>query len=430
MSSHFDAQAGARSGSELVQGTAWSGAPGPGSPPSVVNRKVFEPGAYAPDGGFVFVTNPPSADLAKSYDMAAREIGDVAPLPALQSVYAHNRCAWWTIYRAPDERRLDADLAGFCAFLPLNEAGLAALKNGALDRRDPDLRHLAAEGERPSALYLWAAVAHGLWSFSSKLIAHAIGLDVYERIPMFGQIGTQGGLDALKRSSRLAPGCDLRIGATFELRLLPHHCEQHRAMRIHEGKRRPDRRVLSSRFETRIAATPDDLAKVFAIRAAVFMSEQNCPYEEEYDGNDFTSTHILGFVEGQPAAVLRIRYFADFVKIERLAVLPRFRGSRIAFAVVEHAFSLVRRKGYRTAYGHAQKKVVAFWSRFGFKPMAKNTTLVFSDHEYVEMVANLEPHHDRITIHSDPYIIIRPEGRWDEEGVLDRSAMRPATNPR
>jgi len=200
-----------------------------------------------------------------------------------------------------------------------------------------------------------------------------------------------------------------------------------------DDSRRPEeRRVqsLSSRFETLVAATPDHLAKVLAIRAAVFMSEQNCPYDEEYDGNDFTGTHILGFVDGQPAAVLRIRYFADFVKIERLAVLPRFRGSRIAFAVVEHALALVRRKGYRTAYGHAQKRVVAFWSRFGFKPMAKNTNLVFSDHEYVEMVAALEPHHDRITIHSDPYMIIRPEGRWDEEGVLERSAARPATNPR
>lgn len=430
MSSHFDVQEGAQSGDELVQGTAWSGAPGPGLPPSVANRKMFEPGAYAPGGGFVFVTNPPSADLGKSYDMAVREIGDVAPFAVLQSVYAHNRCAWWTIYRAADEQRRDAELVGFCAFLPLNEAGLAALKVGALDRRDPDLRHLAQEGEPPVALYLWAAVAYGLWSFATKLIAHAIGLGIFERIPIFGRIGTQGGLDALRRSSRLAPGCELRIGADFELRLSPHHREQHRAMRIHEGRRPQDRRVFSSRFETRIAATPDDLAKVFAIRAAVFMSEQNCPYEEEYDGNDFTSTHILGFVEGQPAAVLRIRYFADFVKIERLAVLPRFRGSRIAFAVVEHAFNLVRRKGYRTAYGHAQKKVVAFWSRFGFKPMAKNTTLVFSDHEYVEMVANLEPHHDRITIHSDPYMIIRPEGRWDEEGVLDKSAARPATNPR
>src|SRR5579862_764909 len=215
MSSHFDVEAGARSGSQLVQGTARSGVPGPGSPPSVENRKAFEPGAYAPDGGFVFVTNPPSADLAQTYDMALREIGDVAPLSVLQSLYSYNRCVWWVIHRAKDERRTDATIAGFCAFLPLNESGLAALKSGALDVRDPDLRHLAPEGEPPAALYLWAAVAHGLWSFASRLIGHAIGLDVYERIPIFGRIGTQAGLDALARSSKLAPGCELRIGATF-----------------------------------------------------------------------------------------------------------------------------------------------------------------------------------------------------------------------
>jgi len=430
MSSHLNVQEGARSGNPLVQGTAWSGAPASDSPPSVTSRKAFEPGAYAPDGGFVFVTNPPSADLGPTYDMAVHEIGEVAPLPVVQSVYAHNRCAWWVIHRSSDERRIDAGVAGFCAFLPLNAAGLAALKDGTLDPLDPDLALLAPEGEDPAALYLWATVAPGLWDFSGKLIAHAIGLDLYERLPMYGRIGTPAGLEALKRSSKVAPGCELRIGASFEIRLTPKHIEAQRALRIYGGRRLQERRVLSSRFQTLVAATPDHLAKVFAIRAAVYMSEQECPYDEEYDGNDFTCTHILGLVEGQPAAVLRIRYFADFVKIERLAVLPRFRGSRIAFAVVEHALNLVRRKGYRTAYGHAQKKVVAFWSRYGFRPMAKNTSLVFSDHEYVEMVASLEPHNDRITIHSDPYLILRPEGQWDEEGVLERSAARPATNPR
>lgn len=377
------------------------------------------------------MTNPPSADLFQTYEMALREIGpDVAPMPVLQAVYAHNRHAWWAIWKSADERRRDPELAGFCAFLPLNAPGLAALKNGTLDPRDPDLALLAREGQDAAALYLWAIVAHGLWDISGKLIAHAIGLDIYERTPIFGRIATEAGLKALQRSSRCAPGCEMRIGAPFEIRMPPQQVEAQRALCIHEGRRPDERRVLSSRFETLVAATPDHLAKVFAIRAAVFMSEQKCPYDEEYDGNDFTGTHILGFVDRQPAAALRIRYFADFVKIERLAVLERFRGSRIAFAVVEHALALVRRKGYRTAYGHAQKKAAAFWGRFGFKPMAKNTNLVFSDHEYVEMVAALEPHHDRITIHSDPYLIIRPEGRWDEEGVLDKSSVRPATNPR
>jgi predicted GNAT family N-acyltransferase len=182
-------------------------------------------------------------------------------------------------------------------------------------------------------------------------------------------------------------------------------------------------------LSARVAATPDDIQRVFALRAAVFMTEQFCPYDEEFDGNDYCATHILGSVGDEPAAVLRMRYFAGFAKLERLAVLARFRRTLIAKTVVETGIGICRKKGYTTLYGHAQKRLTKFWGRFGFEPLLKNTPLVFSDHEYVELAASLVPHPDPITLMSDPYLIIRPEGRWDEEGVLDRSSFRSPTNP-
>jgi predicted GNAT family N-acyltransferase len=184
-----------------------------------------------------------------------------------------------------------------------------------------------------------------------------------------------------------------------------------------------------SRLEIRVASTSDDMQRVFALRAAVFMSEQLCPYDEEFDGNDYCATHILGLVDNEPAAILRIRYFAGFAKFERLAVLPRFRQSSIAKEVIDSAIEICRRKGYTSLYAHAQKRLVGFWNRFGFEPLFKNRNLIFSDHEYVEIGADLVAHDDPITRLSDPYLIIRPEGRWDEPGVLDRSAARPVTNP-
>ena len=39
-----------------------------------------------------------------------------------------------------------------------------------------------------------------------------------------------------------------------------------------------------------------------------------------------------------------------------------------------------------------------------------------------EMAAEFEPHSDRITMMSDPYLIVRPEGSWEAPGVLDGSA--------
>ncbi len=177
------------------------------------------------------------------------------------------------------------------------------------------------------------------------------------------------------------------------------------------------------------ASTADHLQQVFAIRAAVFMSEQNCPYEEEFDGNDYCATHILGFVDGRPSAVIRIRYFATFAKLERLAVLKSGRGTPITRAVNEAAFEIIRRKGYVRGYGHSQARLLGFWEKFGFRAIRRNSTFTFSDHEYIEIEIDLTPHSAPITMASDPYVIIRPEGAWDVPGVLENSAERPPTNP-
>jgi len=181
--------------------------------------------------------------------------------------------------------------------------------------------------------------------------------------------------------------------------------------------------------ETVIASTAEHMQQIFAIRGAVFLSEQNCPYEEEFDGNDYCATHVIGTVDGHPAAVIRCRYFASFAKLERLAVLRPYRGTPVTRAVIEAAFEICRRKGYEHVYGHSQSRLVGFWQKFGFRPVPRNTKLVFSDHEYVEILADLAPHAAPITMASDPYLIIRPEGAWDAPGILERSTERPATNP-
>jgi hypothetical protein len=96
---------------------------------------------------------------------------------------------------------------------------------------------------------------------------------------------------------------------------------------------------------------------------------------------------------------------------------------------MNRAIEICRRKGYVRLYGQSQERLVGFYAKFGFRPMSKNRSLIFSDHAYVEIERDLPPHEDAITINSDPYAIIRPEGHWDEAGVLERSASRPATNP-
>jgi predicted GNAT family N-acyltransferase len=178
----------------------------------------------------------------------------------------------------------------------------------------------------------------------------------------------------------------------------------------------------------KIAKDMNDLMKMAAVRSAVFMADQVCPYDEEFDGNDFCgAAHLLGFIGGEVAGCIRARFFADFVHLGRLAVLPAFRNSKLPFALVLAAKDLARKKGYRTIYGHSQARYVKFWAHFGAKPTGRK--LVFSDFEYAEMVIDMPPDPDPIQLTSDPYIILRPEGAWDIPGVLDTSAARPVTSP-
>ncbi len=193
----------------------------------------------------------------------------------------------------------------------------------------------------------------------------------------------------------------------------------------------PDRaRGVNTRHHgIKVVSSFNELMQVAAIRAAVYLSEQSCPYHEEFDGNDFCATHLIGYVDDEPAACLRVRYFADFAKLERLAVRHEFRSSRLSFDIVWAGIKLAHKKGYTRIYGHAQDRLVKFWSRFGARPMEPRRPLVFSDFSYTEMLLELDPHPDPITLDSDPYEIIRTEGSWHIPGVLDASATREVTSP-
>jgi predicted GNAT family N-acyltransferase len=165
------------------------------------------------------------------------------------------------------------------------------------------------------------------------------------------------------------------------------------------------------------------MARVIAIRGAVYMGEQRCPFEEEFDGNDFSATHLICHKDGEPVGCMRIRYFADFAKLERLAVRNESRHAGLAGRIVDTAIELCRKKGYRVLYAHAQARLLGFWEQRGFK-CAPGRKFVFSDFDYVEVKLETEKHPQSITLNDDPYVLIRPEGRWDTPGVLEKSTSR------
>lgn len=180
-----------------------------------------------------------------------------------------------------------------------------------------------------------------------------------------------------------------------------------------------------------VARTLDEIMAAIALRGAIYVGEQECPLEEEYDGNDFSAaSHLIVRVDGVVAGTLRIRWFADFAKVERAAVLPRFRTHALGARLLQYACDLAARRGYRRILGHAQARLVGFWERnAGLTARPGRPSFVFSDHEYVEVERRLTPPPGALSIDSDPLMLLRPDGAWDQPGVLDQSVARGATNP-
>jgi predicted GNAT family N-acyltransferase len=189
--------------------------------------------------------------------------------------------------------------------------------------------------------------------------------------------------------------------------------------------------VDEGQLEVVVCHSLNDIMQAIAVRSIVYMGEQACPYDEEYDGNDFAgATHLLLKRNGEPIGTLRIRWFAEFAKTERVAVRREFRKGRATLMLILAAKRLAERKGYRTLLGYGQVRLIPFWQQyFNARMRPRRDGFAVSDHDYVEMIVEATPPADAITLDTDPMIVLRPEGAWDEPGVLDHSAARPALNP-
>ncbi len=188
------------------------------------------------------------------------------------------------------------------------------------------------------------------------------------------------------------------------------------------GRNEPDEVV-----KVRLARSFEDIYVAFALRAIVYAQEQNCPFAEEFDGNDMFASHFIATVDGEPAGTTRVRFFAEFAKFERVAVRPQFRSTNVGDALIRHSLEHCKMKNYRVVYGHAEKALLPYWTRYGFRRMEKVNSLVFSDRKYFEVICNLDDHfpvENTITLKSDAEVINRPEGAWEKPGILEDSSVR------
>ena len=134
--------------------------------------------------------------------------------------------------------------------------------------------------------------------------------------------------------------------------------------------------------------TQEQWQQVRAIRQRVFVEEQSCPPEEEWDAFDKSSHHILGTVDGVPMAAARWRQISDrtgrSAKVERFAILPEGRGHGLGRSLIAFTLGDAANAGHRRFMLHAQAHLEDLYASFGF--VTKGARFIEAGIPHVEMV--------------------------------------------
>ncbi len=127
-----------------------------------------------------------------------------------------------------------------------------------------------------------------------------------------------------------------------------------------------------------------DREAAFRIRREVFIIGQNVPEEIEMDEFDDVATHVLAQVDHEPAGTARWRMTGEGYKLERFAVLEKYRGCGVGLALVD--FIIDKIADDRPVYLNAQTDVISFYEQKGF--VAEGDIFYEADIPHRRMVLN------------------------------------------
>ena len=149
----------------------------------------------------------------------------------------------------------------------------------------------------------------------------------------------------------------------------------------------------------RLVESEADWAEVRRIRTAVFIEEQACPPEEEWDEHDdaearfSTCRHFLGEVDGEAVATARWHPYefegSPAAKLERFAVITKARGAGYGRAMILYLMDDAREQGFSRQILHAQAHLEKLYAKLGFVQVGD----VFDEAgiSHVKMVSTGEP---------------------------------------
>ena len=130
--------------------------------------------------------------------------------------------------------------------------------------------------------------------------------------------------------------------------------------------------MLAFVFSTYEQLSRQTLYEILALRAAVFVVEQNCPYQD-VDGKDIEAIHLMGYEKNQLVAYARILpkgiAYQDYISIGRVVTAAAVRGKGYGHVLVKKAVEIAKATYPKNAIKiSAQAHLEVFYKAHGFIP--------------------------------------------------------------
>ncbi len=126
------------------------------------------------------------------------------------------------------------------------------------------------------------------------------------------------------------------------------------------------------RFQMKIAhvkrvETPVEWEAVKELRVRVFVQEQGCPLDEEFDEYDEAAVHAVALLDGRVVGTGRVyRNGSDEAQIGRMAVEKGLRRGGVGGKLLSFLEEQARRMGAQEVMLHAQTYLQSFYERHGY----------------------------------------------------------------
>ena len=125
------------------------------------------------------------------------------------------------------------------------------------------------------------------------------------------------------------------------------------------------------KVKIRLVKNKKELGQVYKIREIVFIKEQKVPKKIEFDEFEKSAKHFIVIYKNKPVGCARVRFIDKKAKLERIALLKKYRGKGIGKIVINYLIKYCKNKNAKEIFMNAQYYIRYYYNKLGFKEIGK-----------------------------------------------------------